>query len=238
MSVPVSPDTSPEIDTTPQERPRKTASVPLGIWLCAPTPADEHDLPPLVEGLTRSLITQAVTAFTTPGQTVAVTGPDSARIAAVADSVSDRRVLCVGPETITPGDHRDNGDGGAHTQEPEPGSVDLLLAVELPAPWIDTDGAPYTSWAQWLAPGGVLAVATRSPAGQGRFADHSGVVVTAATNAGLTYLQHIIAVLAHVHGDRLLISSPPTSVTLPADAVHRSAHTDLLVFHNDFGGAA
>ena len=34
------------------------------------------------------------------------------------------------------------------------------------------------------------------------------------------------------------ISRPPASVTLPADAVHADAHTDLLVFHTDFGGAA
>ncbi|WP_020670209.1 hypothetical protein [Amycolatopsis nigrescens] len=210
--------------------------MPLGIWLCAPAPGDEHGLPPLIEGLTRSLVTQAVIAFTTRGNTVAVTGPDAARIAAVADTVGDRTVLCVDPETITVGSRRNQVGGGART--PEPGSVDLLLAAELPAPWIDTDGQPYLSWARWLAPGGVLAVATRNPAGQGRFADHAGAVVTAATNAGLTYLQHIIAVLAHVQGDRLLISSPPASVTLPADAVHADAHTDLLVFHTDFGGAA
>ncbi|WP_158684536.1 hypothetical protein [Amycolatopsis orientalis] len=204
--------------------------------MCAPAPADEHGLPPLIEGLTRSLVTQAVTAFTSRGNTVAVTGPDAARIAAVADSVGDRRVVCVDPETVTVGGRRDRVGGGART--PEPSSVDLLLAAELPAPWIDTDGQPYTIWARWLAPGGVLAVATRNPAGQGRFADHTGAVVTAATNAGLTYLQHIIAVLAHVQGDRLLLSSPSASVTLPADAVHADAHTDLLVFHNDFGGAA
>ncbi|NKQ52011.1 hypothetical protein HFP15_03855 [Amycolatopsis sp. K13G38] len=210
--------------------------MPLGIWLCAPAPADEHGLPPLIEGLTRSLVTQAVTAFTRRGNTVAVTGPDAARIAAVADTVSDRRVLCVDPETVTVGGRRDPVGGGART--PESGSMDLLLAAELPAPWIDTDGQPYTTWARWLAPGGVLVVATRNPAGAGRFADHAGAVVTAATNAGLSYLQHIIAVLAHIQGDRLLISSPPASVTLPADAVHTEAHTDLLVFHSYFGGAA
>ena len=234
--VPFSPDPAPKDDPLPQKRTRKTAAVPLGIWLCAPAPADEHGLPPLIEGLTRTLITQAVTAFTSRGNTVAVTGPDAARIAAVADTVGGRRVLCVDPETVTFGDHRDRVGGRART--PEPGSVDLLLAAELPAPWIDIDGQPYTTWARWLAPGGVLAVATRNPAGAGRFADHTGAVVTAATNAGLTYLQHIIAVLAHVQGDRLLLSSPPASVTLPADAVHAEAHTDLLVFHTDFAGAA
>src|SRR5947199_743668 len=234
--VPFSPDTDTEIEPHPQPRPRTTAAVPLGIWLCAPAPADEHGLPPLIQGLTRSLITQAVNAFTTRGNTVAVTGPDAARVTAVADSACDRRVLCVDPETVIVGGDRDRVGSSART--PEPGSVDLLLAVELPAPWIDTDGQPYHSWTRWLAPGGVLAVATRNPAGQGRFADHTGAVVTAATNAGLTYLQHIIAVLAHVQGDRLLISRPPASVTLPADAVHADAHTDLLVFHNDCGAAA
>ncbi|ASR36588.1 hypothetical protein BAY61_18060 [Prauserella marina] len=210
--------------------------MPLGIWLCAPEPADEHGLPPLIEGLTRGLVTQAVTAFTARGNTVAVTGPDAARMTAVADSVGDRRVLCVDPETVTADGVRGRPGGGAGT--PEPGSVDLLLVAELPVPRIATDGQPYTTWARWLAPGGVLAVATRNPAGQGRFADHTGAVVTAATNAGLSYLQHIIAVLAHVHGERLLIPTPPAPVTLPADTVHTHAHTDLLVFHTDLGGAA
>ncbi|MTD58151.1 hypothetical protein [Amycolatopsis pithecellobii] len=234
--VPFSPDSATEIEAHPEPQPRKSAAVPLGIWLCAPALADEHGLPPLIAGLTRSLVTQAVTAFTRRGNTVAVTGPDAARIAAVADTVGDRRVLCVDPETVTVGGRRDRVGGGAQT--PEPGSVDLLLAAELPAPWIDVDGEPYTTWARWLAPGGVLAVATRNPAGAGRFADHTGAVVTAATTAGLSYLQHIIAVLAHIQGERLLVSSPPASVTLLADAVHADAHTDLLVFHTDFGGAA
>lgn len=234
--VPSSSDSATKTEEHPELRLRKSAAVPLGIWLCTPAPADEHGLPPLIEGLTRSLVTQAVTAFTTRGNTVAVTGPDAARIAAVADTVGDRRVLCVDPETVTVGGHRDRVGGGAQT--PEPGSVNLLLAAELPAPWIDTDGQPYLSWTRWLAPGGVLAVTTRNPAGAGRFADHTGAVVTAATNAGLTYLQHIIAVLAHLQGERLLVPRPPASVTLPAEAVHADAHTDLLVFHNDFGGAA
>jgi hypothetical protein len=224
--VPLPPDSATEIEEHPEPRPRKSAAVPLGIWLCAPAPADEHGLPPLIEVLTHSLVTQAMTTLTPRGTTVAVTGPDAARIAAVADAVGDRRVLCVDPETVTVGGRGDGIGGGART--PVPGSVDLLLAAELPAPWIDTDGQPYLSWIRWLAPGEVLAVATPTPAGAGRFADHTGSVVTAATNAGLSYLQHIVAVLAHIDGDRLLVSGPPASVTVPAEAVHADAHTDLL----------
>lgn len=234
--VPFSPDSETETHQATDSRPRKTASVPLGIWLCPPEPDDEHGLPPLVEGLTRGLVTQAVTALCAPGDTVAVAGPDAARVAAAADSVGQRRVLCVDPEPVTSSDRLGSYEGGART--PEPGSVDMVLAAELPAPWIANTGAPYTSWARWLAPGGVLAVATRNPAGAGRFADHTAAVVTAATNAGLTYIQHIIAVIAHVQGDRLLVPCPPASVTLPAEVVHADAHTDLLTFHNEFGAAA
>ncbi|WP_143132430.1 hypothetical protein [Amycolatopsis rubida] len=203
--------------------------------MCPPAPADEHGLPPLIEGVTRSLVTQAVTSLSAPGDTVVVTGPDAARIAAVADSAG-RRVLCIGPETITAEGRRTRVGGGART--PEDGSVDLLLAAELPAPWIDADGQPYQSWARWLAPGGVLAVALHDEAGRARFTDHAGAVAAAATNAGMRYARHVIVTLAPVERDRLLRSCPPASVTLPTESVHASKRTDLLIFRNDSGAAS
>lgn len=232
--VPSFPKTPSGSDNKSGQASRKSASVPLGIWLCAPTREDEYAPPPLLEGLTRALVTQAVDEFTTPGQTVAITGPDAARITAVAATVGGRSVVCADPETITHGHEQANSKQSAWT--PEPGSVDLIFATELPAPWISKDGEPYRNWARWLAPGGVLAVAARNPSGTGRFVDHTAAIIAAATNAGLSYLQHIIAVLAHVEGDRLLLAQPAASVTLPAETAQ--AHTDLLAFHNDLGGAA
>ncbi|WP_409461733.1 hypothetical protein [Amycolatopsis sp. GA6-003] len=108
--------------------------------MCPPAPADEHGPPPLIEGLTRSLVPRAVTALAAPGDTIAVTGPDAARITAVADSVGDRRVLCVDPETVTAEGCRRRTGGGAST--PEDGSVDLLLAAELPAPGSTPTASP------------------------------------------------------------------------------------------------
>ncbi|MCG3755859.1 hypothetical protein [Amycolatopsis sp. Poz14] len=233
--VPAAPEPSSGIEQQSETQAKKTASAPLGLWLCPPAPADEHGLPPLIEGLTRSLVTRAVTALAAPGDTIAVTGPDAARITAVTDSVGDRRVLCINPETVTAEGCRRRTGGGART--PEDGSVDLLLAAELPSPWIDSDGQPYRSWAGWLAPDGVLAVALHDEAGRGRFADYASAVTTAATNAGMRYARHIIVTLAPVERDRLLRSRPQASVTVPAEAVHASKRTDLLIFRNDSGAA-
>ncbi|MEV0701023.1 hypothetical protein AB0I53_24350 [Saccharopolyspora sp. NPDC050389] len=111
--------------------------------------------------------------------------------------------------------------------------MDLVVACQLPAPAPTSAGEPYASWARWLRPGGVLAMITANPAGPGRFANHTGAIITAAETAGLAYLQHVIAVLAHVEGDRLLIPDDHGASTEPVSArnpVHVPAHADVLIF--------
>ncbi|MGW5646206.1 hypothetical protein ACWEV3_40320 [Saccharopolyspora sp. NPDC003752] len=116
------------------------------------------------------------------------------------------------------------------------GPVDLVVACRLPAPAPASAGEPYASWARWLRPGGVLAVITTNPAGPGRFANHTGAIISSAETAGLAYLQHVIAVLAHVEGDRVLIPDRPdehSGVAEPVSArnpVHVPAHADVLIF--------
>ncbi|MFE0308096.1 hypothetical protein, partial [Amycolatopsis sp. NPDC058986] len=122
-AIPLSPESTTEIDEHRQPRSRKTAAVPLGIWLCAPAPGDEHGLPPLIEGLSRGLVTQAVSAFTARGNTVAVTGPDTARIAAVADTGGDPPVLGAHPQNVIAGRHHAPAD--RPMSPPEPGTVEL-----------------------------------------------------------------------------------------------------------------
>ncbi|WP_010310939.1 hypothetical protein [Saccharopolyspora spinosa] len=116
---------------------------------------------------------------------------------------------------------------------PPQGSVDLVVACQLPAPVLTSAGEPYASWARWLRPGGALAVITANPAGPGRFANHTGAIITAAETAGLAYLQHIIAVLAHIEGNRLLIPDDHGAATERVSArnpVHVPAHADVLIF--------
>ncbi|MBV9163801.1 MAG: hypothetical protein JO281_20125 [Pseudonocardiales bacterium] len=86
--------------------------------------------------------------------------------------------------------------------------------------------------ARWLRTGGVLAVLTNSDWPQGQLIDPTGAVVTAAQNADLLYLQHIVLVHAPVHDGEFLIE-PETTTRAPQHgqtATHRRIHTDLLIF--------
>jgi hypothetical protein len=244
LITPISPELPPA-----RHQSLRAPTVPLAIWLCAPTPAEQGGLPLLVDGVSRSLITRIVEEFSRPDDIVVVTGVDSGRIAAVADACGQRRATTWPRPATTLGDRTTGGDhhrdvpartaGGALAASVAPRSAGLVLAVELPIPWITPTGQPYRDWAGLLRPGGVLAVITANPAGPGRFANHTGMVVAAAEDAGLGYLQHIVAVHAHVHGERLLV---PTSTdhTQPelgtAEYVHVPAHTDLVIFTMAEGG--
>lgn len=216
-------DTTPKA-ALPKPRPR-SSPVPLGIWLCAPTAEDEAGLPPLVHGLSRALVARVAEEFSRPANTVMATGLDAARVAAVMAARAGRRLPTQTASPVTVG-HRERGSG----RRPPDGSVGLILAVELPVPFVDDDGQPYLTWARWLRPGGVLAVVTANPAGVDDFAHHTAAVVRAAETAGLSYLQHIVAVLAHVEGDRLLVADPPPLSAEAHRTVHVPAHSDLLIF--------
>jgi hypothetical protein len=77
-----------------------------------------------------------------------------------------------------------------------------------------------------LRPGGILAVILGTA--DGTPADAAGLVdVTAA--AGLSYLQHIVAVHATATSDRL---TPPhgAAVSAPGAAAHIKVHRDLMIF--------
>ncbi|MBB4679467.1 hypothetical protein [Crossiella cryophila] len=101
-----------------------------------------------------------------------------------------------------------------------------MLAVELPLPHITPSGQPYLDWCSWLRPGGVLAVLTASPTGLGRFVNSAGLVIAAATAAGLTYLQHIVAAPTR----------PADQLAEVGEPVRVPAHHDLLIFTSTRGG--
>lgn len=210
---------------TIRRRARNRTPVPLGIWLCGPTAEEDSGIPPLADGLSRSLVARAADEYSRPGDTVLATGLDAARVAAVMAARAGRRLANPPRHPATQRERR----GGALV-EPAPHSLGLILAVELPVPLVWHDGEPYRTWARWLRPGGVLAVITANPAGVDDFAHHTASVVRAAEAAGLSYLQHIVAVLAHVEGDRLLVADSPPHRRDRARTVHVPAHSDLLVF--------
>jgi hypothetical protein len=77
-----------------------------------------------------------------------------------------------------------------------------------------------------LRPGGILAVVlgdSNPPA------DAAGLV-DVATAAGLSYLQHIVAVHAVATGDQLTPPDHATAAPAPGGAAHLKVHRDLMIF--------
>jgi hypothetical protein len=136
-------------------------------------------------------------------------------------------------------------------EEPEPGKVsipllppDLIITGTSPAA-IDDGSADALTLAAGhaLRPGGVLTVLTHSHHIGGALVDPGGVLVTAAQNADLLYLQHIVVLAAAVlpTATRPDTSLPVGGATTPVpisskvDAGqrivrHRRVHADLYVF--------
>lgn len=83
--------------------------------------------------------------------------------------------------------------------------------------------------ARLLRTSGILAVLTHSDWSHGQLIDPTGAWVTAAQNADLLYLQHIVVVHAPVRDGEFVIDNPhPRPRTQPT--THHRIHTDLLVF--------
>ncbi len=94
-----------------------------------------------------------------------------------------------------------------------------------------------------LAPGGHLAVITTARYERGRLVDLAPGIIRHAARAGLTYLQHVIALRVPVEGDALMIQPGPAelaqlrraqSAELPPVV---SVHADVCLFTRAAGGA-
>jgi len=84
--------------------------------------------------------------------------------------------------------------------------------------------------ARRLKTGGILTVLTHSQHSDGALIDPTGTVVTAAQNADLLYLQHLVVLHTPLH------RKPFSPTTAPDGArVHRRTHSDLLVFAQPHG---
>jgi hypothetical protein len=62
------------------------------------------------------------------------------------------------------------------------------------------------------------------------YADHSGLLIAAAREAGLIWLQHILAVTTPINGDHIAWRPATTDRTSLRTATHLNIHIDLLVF--------
>ena len=196
--------------------------VPLAVWPALPATPDPARpagvLPPM-------LADRLIATYTRPRQVVLAAGAGASVAADAAERAGRRPVL-------------DTADRA--TAFPPLGSRRAALVV-LTVPAVSTEAARYARWAATLTPGGILAVL--APAGHGPHTTRAGRITAAAHQAGLGYLQHIIAVLARLTGDRL--APVPTTDQLAQVraahaaglAVHLPTHSDLLIFQRVPGAA-
>gem|GEM_PF-7112858 len=117
------------------------------------------------------------------------------------------------------------------------GEAGLIIGRFPPAaaPWPDDDGID-----QWigacaiaLRPGGFLAAEVGALDAAGRYVDHATGLIAAGRRAGLRYHQHLIAIDEHLC-ERPVRPGPQPALGAAdgtGPAVHRRAHTDIVVLH-------
>lgn len=199
---------------TPAAKPRRGAapgSIPSTLWACGPAPIEVADSwPPRV-------LTRALLEYSAPGERVLLmpATADAERVVVDLDRVPASAL------------------GGSQVAD-----TDLMVATTLApntaalSPWAVAEEA-----ASRLRAGGLLVVLARCHRDpDGTFHDPSGKLVTAAQNADLLYLQHLVAV--GVHGTDIAAPRPDDSGasgdhgdTGRSGAVFTDpSHLDVLVF--------
>jgi hypothetical protein len=179
-----------------------TPPVPITVWR---TPSDEPG-----PHLGPRLAARLLAAYTSPGDTIHDT---------TGDPVLRQATTSTGRHYRTSGAGRSRG-------EVQP----VALAVTDWPAGDERDLDPvvvYGGLRRRLRPGGILAVILGTADGQP--ADAAGLVDVAAA-AGLSYLQHIVAVHATATGDQLTPPDHPAAARPPGGAAHIRVHRDLMIF--------
>jgi hypothetical protein len=197
---------SDEIDVVPG-----TPPVPITVWR---TPADEPG-----PHLGPRLATRLLAAYTRTGE-------------AIYDTTGDPVLR---QTATTTGRHYTSGTGRSRSRvQPV-----ALVVTGWPTdhdPDLDPDLDPvlvYGGLRRRLRPGGILAVILGTDHSNPP-ADAAGLVDVAA-EAGLSYLQHIVAVHAHATGDRLTPPGHQAATPTPGGAAHLKVHRDLMIFTRNRG---
>lgn len=243
-------------------RTRAGSSTPATVWACGSSPiaADTPWPTPILEKIVTSFTTRHAEVVLLDLQTAAQTGdrmegPRSGLgdAAAARDALDDldRTTRVVHTVEVNTGTAA-NGwadppaalpDGEVIRHAPlvddrlggEERRADLVIASLAPE-----DGTTRRcdhlarSAARLLRTGGILAVLTHTDTTGGRLVDPSGPVVSAAQNADLLYLQHIVALLTPIQDGRLRIDADDrrtSSAQTPVHLVpHHRVHADVLIF--------
>lgn len=232
----------PEAGAWPQPAAAGRTGLPLSVWPAIPGPgslAPGRDSPPC-PGCPGLLAWPVISAFSRPGDLVAVTPGADCAILVIAAVSTGRRVLQITARQSGPGEPSQRSP--ACQIGPSPGMLPggasagagrAALAVTVAGPPAGGpqagEAAPYTDCQQALRPGGILAVIAGRPA-PGQVPDLS-LAVARARAAGLIYAQHIILIHARIDGGhlrplpglRLAAPSPPGGP--PAAGIH----SDLLI---------
>jgi len=196
--------------------------VPLSVWAGLPAPDCAPPGQPRGGPVTTAAAARITGSFSWPGDLIV--NIDGSPAVTEAAAAAGRVVLGLTPggaaRLLVPGD-------------PDAGTAALVI-TGCPGPEPDGGGLLYAASERVLRPGGVLAVITPGPGGDGPPGDLAGHAVAAARAAGLTYAQHIVLVHAAIHGDRLDPAGPAPATGSPPGGTR--VHTDLLVFTKP-GGA-
>lgn len=204
----------------------ETSSLPSTVW--APTEATPPDAP-----WPTALLEQVIETLTKPGEQVALlpwpshhTDPSEPAFSRAAETVQQ---LGRHPHLASPG-------STSHRDEPSSPLPTVDLALTHCPPAASNEAACHNFGAlaaQLLGPDGVVAVLTHTDTTGGTLTDPTGPIVTAAQDADLLYLQHVVLLLAPIHDGTLTPAEQPTTTTGTAPhGAHQRVHADLLLFTN------
>jgi hypothetical protein len=203
-----------DIDVVPGDPP-----VPIAVWRVADVDArfGHHR----ADALTPRLAALLVGTHTRPGDTIVSIGHDPALAGAAGAGARVYRSVA----------HPDDLAGLDHAA----GTVALIV---LPWPPPDQPGgmsrdalvALFGACRRLMSPGGCTIVALAGlPPGQ-TFVLHSTALIPAAHQAGLGWLQHIVAITAPIVGQRITWRAAPADPAMLRAAAHLKVHLDLFVF--------
>ncbi|MER7282595.1 hypothetical protein ABT369_50005 [Dactylosporangium sp. NPDC000244] len=115
------------------------------------------------------------------------------------------------------------------------GTVALIV---LPWPLADQPGgmrresliAMFGACRRLMSPDGCTIVALAGLPPDQTFVEHSSALIPAAHQAGLGWLQHIVAITAPIVGQRITWRTAPADPAMLRTAAHLTVHLDLFVF--------
>nr|BFE56357.1 hypothetical protein GCM10020063_008830 [Dactylosporangium thailandense] len=203
-----------DIDVVPGDPP-----VPLAVWRVADV--DVRWGHRRADALSPRLAALLVGVHTRPGDTIVSVGHDLALAGAAGAGGRGYRSVA----------HSDQLAG----LDQAAGTVALIV---LPWPPVNQPGgvrresliAMFGACRRLMSPDGCTIVALAGLPPDQTFVEHSSALIPAAHQAGLGWLQHIVAITAPIVGQRITWRTAPADPAMLRAATHLKVHLDLFVF--------